>query len=146
MCSDSSFFWVGGPLSRLFFVLCVEWFMRFTSTAEYALLRLTFCALVDISRYGFIHQEKTTLRSLFTTQTFVINLVIPICSFTGMFLKLYVFWFFVQCNMGWGSVVRISTRGDRILHLPRLVLGPTHPPLQWGSGLFPAGKVVGLWL
>jgi len=55
--------------------------------------------------------------------------------------KLVCFRFFVQCNMGWDSAVHISSYGDQILHLPRLALGPTQPPVQWVLGLFAVGKV-----
>jgi hypothetical protein len=59
--------------------------------------------------------------------------------------------------MNWGSVVRIvknygldgpgieSQWGRDFLHTTRLVLGPTQHPVQWAPGLFPGGKVSGVW-
>jgi len=46
--------------------------------------------------------------------------------------------------MGCDSAVHLSSYGDRILHLPRLALGPTQPPVQWVLALFPVGEVVGV--
>jgi hypothetical protein len=56
-------------------------------------------------------------------------------------------------HLGWDSVVGIATDYgldglgiESRLHPSRLVLGSTQLPIQWVLGLFPGGKVAGVWL
>ena len=46
----------------------------------------------------------------------------------------------------WLDGLRIEFRWGRDFSHPfRPVLGPTQPPIQWVTGLFPASKVAGAW-
>ena len=38
-----------------------------------------------------------------------------------------------------------SQWGRDFQHLSTLAMGPTQPPVQWVTGLFPEGKVAGAW-
>jgi hypothetical protein len=72
-------------------------------------------------------------------------------------LKLnYLFWLIIGGLLPYSSVGIVtvyglggpgieSRCGPDLRHPFRPALGPTHPPIQWVTGLFPRGKAAGAW-